>query len=61
MKKKLVVALISAAMVTSMLGACGSSNASSSSASNTSSANQGNIMDQRRANAQRNDYQRQGE
>ena len=34
---------------------------SSSSASNTSSATQGNIMDQRRANAQRNDYQRQGE
>ena len=34
---------------------------SSSSASNTSSASQGNIMDQRRANAQRNDYQRQGE
>ena len=32
---------------------------SSSSASNTSSATQGNIMDQRRANAQRNDYQRQ--
>ena len=30
MKKKLVVALISAAMVTSMLGACGSSNTSSS-------------------------------
>lgn len=30
MKKKLVVALISAAMVTSMLGACGSNNASSS-------------------------------
>ncbi|MEZ2584305.1 FtsH protease activity modulator HflK [Kluyvera intermedia] len=34
---------------------------SSSSASNTPSASQGNIMDQRRANAQRNDYQRQGE
>ena len=38
MKKKLVVALISAAMVTSMLGACGSSNASSSSASNTATS-----------------------
>ncbi|KFC07264.1 HflK family protein [Trabulsiella guamensis ATCC 49490] len=34
---------------------------SSSSASNTSSSSQGDIMDQRRANAQRNDYQRQGE
>ena len=30
-------------------------------ASNTSSTSQGDIMDQRRANAQRNDYQRQGE
>ncbi len=29
--------------------------------SNTSSTSQGDIMDQRRANAQRNDYQRQGE
>ena len=38
MKKKLVVALISAAMVTSMLGACGSSNASSSSASSTAAS-----------------------
>ena len=38
MKKKLVVALISAAMVTSMLGACGSSNASSSSASSTATS-----------------------
>ena len=36
MKKKLVVALISAAMVTSMLGACGSSNTSSSSAATSS-------------------------
>ena len=34
---------------------------SSSSASNTSTTTDGNIMDQRRANAQRNDYQRQGE
>ncbi|WP_159867601.1 MULTISPECIES: FtsH protease activity modulator HflK [unclassified Raoultella] len=33
----------------------------SSSASNTSSTTDSNIMDQRRANAQRNDYQRQGE
>ena len=32
-----------------------------SGASNTSSTSQGDIMDQRRANAQRNDYQRQGE
>ena len=38
MKKKLVVALISAAMVTSMLGACGSSNTSSSSASSVSAS-----------------------
>ena len=38
MKKKLVVALISAAMVTSMLGACGSSNTSSSSASSTATS-----------------------
>lgn len=38
MKKKLVVALISAAMVTSMLGACGSSNASSSSAGSTATS-----------------------
>ena len=38
MKKKLVVALISAAMVTSMLGACGSNNASSSSASSTATS-----------------------
>ncbi|MBN2954315.1 MAG: sirohydrochlorin cobaltochelatase [Fusicatenibacter saccharivorans] len=38
MKKKLVVALISAAMVTSMLGACGSSNTSSSSASSTAAS-----------------------
>ncbi|MDK3206310.1 protease modulator HflK, partial [Escherichia coli] len=28
---------------------------------NTASTSQGEIMDQRRANAQRNDYQRQGE
>ncbi|MNC28742.1 Modulator of FtsH protease HflK [compost metagenome] len=32
-----------------------------SNASNTSSSNDGDIMDQRRANAQRNDNQRQGE
>ena len=32
-----------------------------SSANTTSSSNDGDIMDQRRANAQRNDYQRQGE
>ena len=38
MKKKLVVALISAAMVTSMLGACGSNNTSSSSASSTATS-----------------------
>ena len=38
MKKKLVVALISAAMVTSMLGACGSSNVSSSSAGSTATS-----------------------
>ena len=38
MKKKLVVALISAAMVTSMLGACGNSNTSSSSASSTATS-----------------------
>ena len=39
MKKKLVVALLSAAMVTSMLGACGSSNTSSSnSASSTATS-----------------------
>lgn len=38
MKKKLVVALISAAMVTSMLGACGSNNASSSSAGSTATS-----------------------
>ena len=38
MKKKLVVALISAAMVTSMLGACGSSNTSSSSAGSTATS-----------------------
>ena len=38
MKKKLVVALISAAMVTSMLGACGSSNTSSNSASSTATS-----------------------
>ena len=38
MKKKLVVALISAAMGTSMLGACGSSNASSSSAGSTATS-----------------------
>ena len=37
MKKKLVVALISAAMVTSMLGACGSNNASSSNSTAASS------------------------
>lgn len=37
------------------------SSSSSSGASNTSSTSQGDIMDQRRANAQRNDYQRQGE
>ena len=34
---------------------------SPSSASTTSTTTDGNIMDQRRANAQRNDYQRQGE
>jgi membrane protease subunit HflK len=34
---------------------------SNSGASNSSSTSQGDIMDQRRANAQRNDYQRQGE
>ncbi|EOF4705262.1 MAG: FtsH protease activity modulator HflK [Klebsiella huaxiensis] len=34
---------------------------SSSSASNAQTSTGGNIMDQRRANAQRNDYQRQGE
>ena len=34
---------------------------SSSSASTTPTTTDGNIMDQRRANAQRNDYQRQGE
>jgi membrane protease subunit HflK len=33
----------------------------STSATTTSSSNDGDIMDQRRANAQRNDYQRQGE
>ena len=38
MKKKLVVALISAAMVTSMLGACGNSNTSSSSAGSTATS-----------------------
>ena len=38
MKKKLVVALISAAMVTSMLDACGSSNTSSNSASSTATS-----------------------
>ena len=38
MKKKLVVALISAAMVTSMLGACGSSNTSSSAGSTATSS-----------------------
>ena len=38
MKKKLVVALISAAMVTSMLGACGSSNASSSNSASSAAA-----------------------
>ena len=37
------------------------SSSSRSAGQNSSSANQGNIMDQRRANAQRNDYQRQGE
>ncbi|VEB92869.1 FtsH protease regulator HflK [Citrobacter koseri] len=37
------------------------SSSSTSGASNTSSTSQGDIMDQRRANAQRNDYQRQGE
>ena len=37
MKKKLVVALISAAMVTSMLGACGSNNAASSNSTAESS------------------------
>ena len=37
MKKKLVVALISAAMVTSMLGACGSNNAASSNSTAASS------------------------
>ena len=34
---------------------------SSNSASNASTSTGGTIMDQRRANAQRNDYQRQGE
>ncbi|MNY42908.1 Modulator of FtsH protease HflK [compost metagenome] len=34
---------------------------SNSSANTTSSSNDGDIMDQRRANAQRNDSQRQGE
>ncbi|MDI5751037.1 hypothetical protein MJL79_10280, partial [Salmonella enterica subsp. enterica serovar Montevideo] len=38
-----------------------STKSNTSGASNTSSSNQGDIMDQRRANAQRNDYQRQGE
>jgi len=33
----------------------------SSRATTTPSSNDGDIMDQRRANAQRNDYQRQGE
>ncbi len=33
----------------------------STSATTTSSSSDGDIMDQRRANAQRNDYQRQGE
>ena len=37
------------------------SSSSNSGASNSSSTSQGDIMDQRRANAQRNDYQRQGE
>ncbi|EOM8005833.1 FtsH protease activity modulator HflK, partial [Escherichia coli] len=37
------------------------SSSTTSGASNTSSTSQGDIMDQRRANAQRNDYQRQGE
>ncbi|MGK9173500.1 FtsH protease activity modulator HflK [Yokenella regensburgei] len=37
------------------------SSSGSSGASSSSSSNQGDIMDQRRANAQRNDYQRQGE
>ena len=36
------------------------SSSSSASTSSTSSSNWGTIMDQRRANAQRNDYQRQG-
>lgn len=36
------------------------SSSTTSGASNTSSTSQGDIMDQRRANAQRNDYQRQG-
>ncbi|MDU1026055.1 MAG: protease modulator HflK, partial [Leclercia adecarboxylata] len=33
----------------------------SASTNTTPSSNDGDIMDQRRANAQRNDYQRQGE
>ena len=37
------------------------SSSSSASTSSTSSSTGGSIMDQRRANAQRNDYQRQGE
>ncbi|MCL5499072.1 protease FtsH subunit HflK [Phytobacter palmae] len=37
------------------------SSSGNSGASNSSSISQGDIMDQRRANAQRNDYQRQGE
>ena len=37
------------------------SSSSSASSSSTSSSTGGTIMDQRRANAQRNDYQRQGE
>ena len=36
------------------------SSSSSASTSSTSSSTRGSIMDQRRANAQRNDYQRQG-
>ena len=57
MKKKLVVALISAAMVTSMLGACGSNNTSSSSASGKAALNQradgnGNRSDMARLSTQ---------
>ena len=59
-----VIALISAFSL--LLSSCGgskdpASSTGSASTSSTSSSTGGSIMDQRRANAQRNDYQRQGE